>query len=459
VDLTREEIVALTGGRAAGDVRAGVVARGISFDSRALVPGEAFLALRDERDGHDFVADAFARGAALAIVERVPAGVDGPLVVVPDGQAALRALGVAARDRLEGATVVGITGSAGKTSTKDLTAAALAPGRSVHASPASFNNEIGLPVTLVTAPAATEAIVLEMDARFAGNITELCAIARPTIGVVTHIGMAHAEHLGGRDGITATKGELLDALPPDGLAVLNADCSSTPVLRPRSAAPVLTAGEDPGADVRVSDVRVDAQLRAAFRLDSPWGSAGDVRLAVRGLYQVGNAALAATVALAQGIPIADVVGGLEIAGTAAWRMELHETPAGVFVLNDSYNASPSSMRAALESLGALAVPGRRIAVLGEMRELGPHAATEHVDIAHVLADAGVRVLVAVGPGTEELAATAGARGVEVLPAAGHEEAIALVRDITAPGDAVLVKASRAVGLERVAHALVEAQSA
>jgi UDP-N-acetylmuramoyl-tripeptide--D-alanyl-D-alanine ligase len=455
VDLTREEIVAITGGRAEGRAGPGVAARGISFDSRSLVPGEAFVALRDERDGHDFVADAFAGGAALAIVERVPAGVDGPLVVVPDGLAALRALAVAARDRLGDALVVGITGSAGKTSTKDLTAAVLAATREVHASRASFNNEIGLPVTLVGAPATTQALVLEMGARFAGNITELCRIARPTIGVVTHVGMAHAEHLGGREGIAAAKGELLDALPPDGLAVLNADCSSTPSLRRRSAAPVLTAGEDPGADVRVSGVRVDAELRAAFRLDSPWGAAPDVRLAVRGRYQVGNAALAATVALARDVPLDEVAGGLAVAGTAAWRMELHTTSDGIVVLNDSYNASPSSMRAALESLGALAVPGRRIAVLGEMRELGPHAADEHVDIAHVLADAEVRILVAVGPGTDELATTAAARGVEVQRADDHDAAIRLVRGIAAPGDAVLVKASRAVGLERVAHALVD----
>jgi UDP-N-acetylmuramoyl-tripeptide--D-alanyl-D-alanine ligase len=428
VDLTRDEIIAITGGRPAGGA-GGAVAHGIAFDSRTLLPGEAFVALRAERDGHDYVAAAFARGAALAIVEQVPDGVGGPLVVVPDAPAALRALGAAARDRLEGALVVGITGSAGKTSTKDLTAAALAPTREVHASQASFNNEIGLPVTLVGAPATTQALVLEMGARFAGNITELCAVARPTVGVVTHVGMAHAEHLGGREGITAAKGELLDALPQHGLAVLNADCSSTPVLRHRSAAPVLTAGEDPGADVRVSDVHVDAELRAAFRLDSPWGTAPAVRLAVRGRYQVGNAALAATVALGR-----------------------------VVVLNDSYNASPSSMRAALESLGALAVSGRRIAVLGEMRELGPHAAGEHVDVAHVLADARVLVLVAVGPGTDELAATAKARGVEVRRAADHEAAIRLVREIAAPGDAVLVKASRAVGLERVAHALVDTGS-
>jgi UDP-N-acetylmuramoyl-tripeptide--D-alanyl-D-alanine ligase len=208
--------------------------------------------------------------------------------------------------------------------------------------------------------------------------------------------------------------------------------------------------------VRVSNVRLDSQLRATFGLDSPWGSAADVRLAVRGRYQIGNAALAATVALALGVPLAAVVDGLAVAGAAAWRMELHETPSGVVVLNDSYNASPSSMRAALESLAALDVAGRRIAVLGEMRELGPHAAGEHDDMGHVVADAGVHVLVVVGEGTDELAAAAAARGVEVLAAGDHDEATAAVRMLARPGDAVLVKASRAVGLERVAHALVDA---
>jgi UDP-N-acetylmuramoyl-tripeptide--D-alanyl-D-alanine ligase len=459
VDLTRDEIATITGGVLSGATSAGSaepVARGMSFDSRTLVPGEGFVALHDVRDGHDYVADAFAAGASLALVERVPPGVDGPLVVVPDTAAALRALGVAARNRIEHATVIGITGSAGKTSTKDLTAAALAARSRVHASVASFNNEIGLPVTLLAAE-DVEAVVLEMGARFAGNIRDLCSIARPSIGVITHIGLAHAEHLGGPAGIAAVKGELLDALPVDGLAVLNADDAATAELRARSAAPVLTAGSAAGADVRTSEVRLDHQLRVTFRLDSPWGSAPDVRLAVRGAYQVQNAALAAAVALAQGVSVEDVAGALATAGTAALRMEMHRSPAGVVVLNDSYNASPTSMRASLDSLAALPVRGRRIAVLGEMRELGPIAASEHAALGEHLADLGVTVLVVVGPNTEELATAAARRGVEVHPVVDHEAATSLVRAVAAPGDAVLVKASRAVGLERVAAALLTAE--
>lgn len=453
MDLSREDVAAITGGTVERGSVAPVVMRGVSFDSRTLVPGEGFVALRDERDGHDFVGAAFAAGAALALVERVPDGTDGPLVVVDDTRAALRALGVAARDRIEGATVVGVTGSAGKTSTKDLTAAALAPRTRVHASAASFNNEIGLPVTLLATPSGVEAVVLEMGARFAGNIGELCAIARPNVGVVTHIGLAHAEHLGGPAGIAAVKGELLDALPTDGLAVLNADCPSTAALRTRTTARVITAGAAPGADVRASDVRLDDGLRARFHLDSPWGAA-EVRLAVRGAYQVENAALAATVALAHEVPMPEVVDALANAGTAAWRMELHTRSDGLVVLNDSYNASPTSMRASLAALAALSVSGRRIAVLGEMRELGSIAASEHATLGDLVSDAGVAILIVVGPGTDELAAAAAAQGVEVHPADDHVAAVGIVRALAGPGDAVLVKASRAVGLERVADALV-----
>lgn len=456
MDLTRDEIVAITGGRAHGDEGdAPALARGLSFDSRTVVPGSGFVALRDVRDGHDFVADAFARGASLAVVERVPDGVLGPLVVVTDARAALYALAAEARRRLEPATVIGVTGSAGKTSTKDLTAAAIGTRFVVHASESSFNNEIGLPVTLLSAPPDTEAVVLEMGARFAGNIRELCAIALPAIGVITNVGLAHAEHLGGPRGIAEVKGELLDALPAHGLAVLNADCDGAAYFRSRSPAPVVTVGSSPDADVRISAVQLDGELRATFRLDSPWGSADAVRLAVRGGYQVANAAMAVTVALHLGVPLDAVVASLASAATAAWRMELATSPEGFTVLNDAYNASPTSMGAALESFRELAVRGHRLAVLGEMRELGDLAASEHARLGGLVADADVFALVVVGPGTGELAAAASARGVEVHDVADHDAAVAMVRKLARPGDAVLIKASRAVGLERVAQLLTD----
>lgn len=454
MDLTRDDVAAITGGTVRGP---DATASGFAFDSRTLRPGMGFVALRAERDGHDFVADAFARGGTIAVVERVPDALTGSLVVVADAQAALRALGSAARDRLPDATVIGITGSAGKTSTKDLTSSALRPAFAVHASAASFNNEIGLPATLLDTPAGTEAVVLEMGARFAGNITELCAIARPSIGVITHIGLAHAEHLGGRDGIAAVKGEILDALPTDGLAVLSADCDYLDALRARASAPVLTVGPAAGADVRTSEIRIDANLRVTFRLDSPWGSA-DVSLAVRGAYQVANAAQAATVALHLGVPLDAVIAALADAGTAAWRMEVATSADGVVVLNDAYNASPSSMRAAIDTFGRLPVTGRRIAVLGEMRELGSLSATEHARVGELLADADVFTLVTVGPGTDEMATAAASRGVEVNRCADRDAAIHAVRAMIEPGDAVLVKASRLVGLEHVADALLQTRA-
>jgi UDP-N-acetylmuramoyl-tripeptide--D-alanyl-D-alanine ligase len=452
MDLTLEQIARATGGRPIGT---GATARGFAFDSRTLTPGEGFVAIRAERDGHDFVADAAARGATLALVDHELAGVDVPQVVVDDTQHALHALAAAARKALDGVPVVGITGSAGKTSTKDLTAAALRAGLEVQANAGSFNNEIGLPVTILGAPAEVEVLVLEMGARFAGNIAELCAIARPTIGVVTNIGLAHAEHLGGPDGIAAVKGELLEALPVGGLAVISADGDHTDVLRSRAKARVLTTGFAPDADVQASDVRVDGDLRATFRLQSPWGTVADVQLACRGAYQVANATQAATVALHLGIPLDAVVEALGHADTSAWRMELTPTSDGIVVVNDAYNASPTSMLAALESFSGLAVTGRRIAVLGEMRELGAIAPAEHARIGEQVGRAGVGVLVTVGPGTDELGEAAAAAGVDVHHVADTDAAVTTIRTVAAPGDAVLLKASRLVGLERVADALLQ----
>src|SRR5438309_1605260 len=326
-------------------------------------PGALFVALRAERDGHDFVADALDRGAAGALVSR---GVEvvGQLVVVDDTAAALTALGGAARRRLAGVPVVGITGSTGKTSTKDLTAAALGAAGPVGASPVSFNNEIGVPLTLLSAPAGAVAVVAEMGARGVGHIATLAAVARPTVGVITNIGMAHAEFFGSREEVARAKGELLEVLPSDGHAVLSADDDMTPGPRRRTAAAVLTGGTAAGADVRVSGVRVDDDLRPAFRLDTPWGAVDVPPLPVRGAHQAGNAALAVAVAGIAGVGLEAAVAGLAGAVGSPWRMELRRTRAGLVVLNDAYNANPTSMAAALDALASLAgAGGRRFAVL------------------------------------------------------------------------------------------------
>jgi UDP-N-acetylmuramoyl-tripeptide--D-alanyl-D-alanine ligase len=461
MDLTLAELATATGGElVAGDGT--VVVTSFSIDSRSLESGACFVALRDARDGHTFVGHAFERGAVAALVERVPSPAPGPLVVVADVPAALGDLGRAARERLGEAFVVGITGSAGKTSRKDLAAAALATRHAVHASPASYNNEAGVPLTLLGAPVGTEAIVVEMGARFPGNIADLCVIARPTVGIVTQVGLAHAEHLRGRAGIADVKGELLEALPAGGLAVLGADDDLTPALARRSAAPVLRVGVgrahvgDRAADVRVTALQLDDELRPRFRLESPWGAV-EVRLQVRGEHQALNAGMAVVAAVHGGVPLEDACGGVAGVTGAAWRMQLERSPVGVTVLNDAYNASPTSMAAALRAFAHLPTSGRRVAVLGEMLELGADAEAAHA-AAGELAATHCDAIVVVGAGTagpRALAAAARAAGTpSVIEVGDAAAALNVAVELLEPGDAVLVKASRAVGLETVAVALL-----
>lgn len=454
MELTAAEIAAATGGRVVGGPPE---ARAWSFtiDSRLLEPGGCFVALIAARDGHDFLDDAWARGATIAVVTRPAAAPDGAAVVeVTDALAALAALGRHARDRLGSVPVVGVTGSAGKTATKDLTLAALAPRRHPHGSPSSFNNEAGVPLTLLGAPAGTDVVVTEMGARFAGNITALTEIAHPTIGVITHIGLAHAGHLGGPAGIAAVKAELLVALPPDGLAVLNADCPFVTDLAARTDARVLCVGTARDADVRIVDLQLDTELRPRFTLQTPWGET-PVELALHGEHHAANAAMAATVAADLGVPIDIAASGLRVVQPAAMRMQVLRTDRGVVLINDAYNSSPTSAIAALRAFGRLDVAGRRIAVLGEMLELGPHSAAAHAELGALAATVRVDLLVTVGEGTAALTAAAQAGGVTVVAAADPYTAAAIVDHEARDGDAVLVKASRAVGLERVATTLQE----
>ena len=448
--LTLADIAAATGGQLLGG-DPGAVATSYSIDTRTLAPGALFVALRAERDGHDFVLDALDKGAVGALVSRKVEGAG--LVLVDDTAAGLRALGSAARHRLAGVPVVGITGSTGKTSTKDLTAAALSAAGPVGASPVSFNNEIGVPLTLLAAPEGPVAVVVEMGARGIGHIATLCALSRPTIGVITNIGMAHAEFFGSREEVARGKGELLEALPGDGHAVLSADDDMTPGLRARTAAAVIRAGWAAGADVRVSGVRLDDELRPAFRLDTPWGAADVPPLPVRGAHQAGNAAFAVAVAGVVGVDLFAAVAGLAGAVGSPWRMELRRSPAGLTVLNDSYNANPTSMAAALDALASLGAGGRRFAVLGPMAELGRHSAAEHQRLGKSVADADVALLVTVN--APDLAEGATTAGIEAVTVDSPEAAVAALTPRLQTGDAVLVKASRVAGLEHVARALLD----
>ncbi len=443
--LTLEEIARVTGGRRTGPPELEV--DGATMDSRALRPGQLFVALRGERDGHEFVAGARSGGAGAVLVEREVDGL--PSVVVADTAVALTALGVRARDRLDEvvvdgrpAAVIGVTGSVGKTSVKDLIASATAPSRSTTASLRSFNNELGVPLTLLEARDATEVAVIEMGARGPSHVADLCVVARPTIGVVTAVALAHTEAFGAIEEVARAKGELVESLGAEGTAVLNLGDQRVAAMASRTVATVLTYGVDQG-DVRAEGVVLDDHLRPRFALVTPWGG-GEIDLEVRGRHNAENAAGAAAAALAAGADLDGVLEGLAAATLSPWRMELGVTPQGLRVLNDAYNANPTSMAAALEALAHLEAE-RRTAVVGPMAELGGHAVAEHQRIVELARRLGIRLLAVdteeYGPGAEVVAGVEGA--VAALGALG-------------PDDAVLVKASRVAGLERLAQRLLEA---
>ena len=414
-----------------------VTVDGAAIDSRLVEPGQLFVAIVAERDGHEFIGGAVERGAVAALCERhQPA--NATAIVVDDTRAALLDLGRFARERLPD-TVVGITGSVGKTTVKDLTAAALAAARRTHANVQSFNNELGVPLTLAGAPDDVEAVVVEMGARGKGHIALLCSVARPTIAVVTVVALAHAEMFGTLDAVAEAKGELVEALPDDGTAVLNADDALVAAMARHTRARVLRYGvEHRDVDISADDVRVDDELRASFRLHTPTGAA-EVRLGVRGAHQVANALAAAGAAIAAGVDVDAVADGLARAQPSHWRMALARTASGAVVLNDAYNANPTSMAAALDALAALPAR-RRVAVLGTMAELGPDSDFEHRRIADYAEQLGVQVIAVDAPQYERLVVADADAAVDALGPLGE-------------GDAVLVKGSRVAGLELLAERL------
>jgi UDP-N-acetylmuramoyl-tripeptide--D-alanyl-D-alanine ligase len=411
---------------------------GASFDSRTLRAGQLFVPIVAERDGHDFIPAAVDAGAGAYLTARPPVDAVTPAIVVPDTSAALLDLGRWARDRVPD-RVAGITGSVGKTSAKDLTAAAVGARWRTAANPRSYNNEQGLPVTLLEAPDDTEALVLEMGMRGFGQIAALCAVGRPTVGVVTTVAEAHTELLGGLEGVARAKAELVEALPPTGVAVLNADQPLVARMAERTDARVLTFGTG-RADVAVSDLTLDASARARFTLETPWGST-PVALAVPGAHMALNAAAAVAVAAIWEVPLEAAAGAVGEARLSPWRMELRRLPSGAVLLNDAYNANPASMRAALDTLHAVDAR-RRVAILGLMAELddpGPaHGAVR--DHARSL---GIEIVVV---GTELYG---------IAPVADVLTAVGPLGD----GDAVLVKGSRVAGLEVVAERFLTADRA
>ena len=437
--FTAAQIAQATGGEVVGD--AGAVIDEVNIDSRIVEPGQLFVPIVAERDGHAFIGKAVDAGATVYLSSDTGTDVPGATIVrVADTALALADLGRAARTRLPD-RVVGVTGSVGKTSTKDLLAGVLATAYPTAASEKSFNNELGLPMTLVNAPDDTEAVVLEMGARGVGHIELLCGIGRPTVGVITRVEAVHLEMFGSLEAVSRAKGELIEALPDNGVAVLNADDPVVAAMSARTSAPVLTYGLSASADVYASAVSLDDELRASFRLHSPWGES-DVQLGARGEHQVPNALAAAAAGGGVGVPVEQIVLGLRSAALSGLRMELVTTPGGVIVINDAYNANPTSMTAALNSLATLRA-GRRIAVLGTMAELGDDSDAAHAGVTRTALDLGVEVIAVAAPAYGD-----GARHVDSVDAA-----VTALEDLT-EGDAVLVKGSRVAALERVAQGLL-----
>ncbi|MFI5704426.1 UDP-N-acetylmuramoyl-tripeptide--D-alanyl-D-alanine ligase [Streptomyces xanthochromogenes] len=433
----------------------------VVIDSRQVAAGSLFVAFAGENvDGHDYAQRAFEAGAVAVLAAR-PVGV--PAIVVDDVQAALGALARAVVGRL-GTEVVALTGSSGKTSTKDLIAQVLQRHAPTVFTPGSLNNEIGLPLTALTATAETRHLVLEMGARGIGHIRYLTGLTPPTIGLVLNVGSAHIGEFGGKEQIALAKGELVESLPESGCAVLNADDPLVRAMASRTKARVLLFGEAADADVRAENVRLTDAGQPSFSLLTPSGC-GDVTLRLYGEHHVSNALAAAAVAHELGMSADEIARALSEAGSLSrWRMEVTERPDGVTVVNDAYNANPESMRAALRALAAMgeasrARGGRTWAVLGPMAELGDDSLAEHDAVGRLAVRLNVSKLVAVG-GREaswlQLGAyNEGSWGEESVHVSDAQAAVDLLRSELRPGDVVLVKASRSIGLERVALALLE----
>lgn len=449
IPLTLGEIATIVHGdvdAAHADV---LVASAASVDSRAVEPGGLFVAVVGEQvDGHDYAVGALDVGAAAVLASRP---IDGPCVVVPDVTAALGLLTREVLRRIP-ALVVAITGSQGKTSVKDLIAHVLSPSGRTVAAHGSFNNDLGVPLTALRADADTDFLVLEMGARGIGHIARLCEIAPPHIGVVLNVGTAHLGEFGSADAIALAKGELVEALSDDGIAVLNADDPRTAAMAVRTSARVLSFGEN--GTMELGALSVDDAGEPSFTL-SHAGETVAVRVPQIGAHHAINAAAAAAVCAAAGLDLTTIA---ERLGTATprspMRMARTTRSDGVLIIDDTYNANPDSMSAALRAVARLKTRNRRIAaVLGEMRELGEHSAVYHREMGEVAARCDYDLVVAVGEAAWPIADGAENAGTDVVRAADTDAATEVVSGWLLPGDVVLVKASRGARLERVTAAL------
>jgi UDP-N-acetylmuramoyl-tripeptide--D-alanyl-D-alanine ligase len=460
IPLTLDEIAAVVGGSVADDDGSTVVSGHAFHDSREVAPDGLFVAVPGERvDGHHFAADTVAAGGAACLTTR-PVGV--PAVVVPDPVVALQRLAAHVLGRLPDLVVIGITGSQGKTSTKDIVAQLLERHGETIATVGSFNNELGAPLTALQAGASTRYLVSELGARGRGHIRELADMVRPRVGLVLNVGVAHLGEFGSREDIAVAKGELVEALPGHGTAVLNADDPLVAPMRERTVASVRTFGEGAAADVRYSGVGLDPDGHVTLTLHCGAEQA-TLTIPLVGEHQAGNAAAAAAVALAVGMPFQAVVAALTaVRPRSRWRMEVRRTASGVTVINDAYNANPDSMRAALKALVGIAhrqgSGARTFAVLGEMKELGDASREEHDAIGRLAVRLDVSQLIVVGEEARPMhlgASLEGSWDNESVCVPDPAAALALLEGALREGDVVLVKASRAAGLERVALGLLD----
>ncbi|MDX6283979.1 MAG: UDP-N-acetylmuramoyl-tripeptide--D-alanyl-D-alanine ligase [Kribbellaceae bacterium] len=467
IPLSCAQIAEAVGGELAGVDPAAIVDGSVERDSREITAGGLFLAFAGENvDGHDYVAAVTAAGATVSLTTRPIEG--SPCIVVADVQTAVGELAKYVISQLPDLTVIGLTGSQGKTSTKDLIAQLLAPYGPTVAAVGSMNNEIGHPLTSLKADLTTRYLVAEMGARHVGDITYLCRITPPKIGLVLNVGHSHIGEFGSQDAIAVAKGEMIEAVLPGGTAVLNADDPRVAAMASRTSEKVVLWGDAPEATVRASGVELDALGRAGFTLQLG-GEEHAVQLQVVGEHQVANALAAAAAVQAVGLTPAQIAEGLSAATAASkWRMEVHERADGVTIINDAYNANPESMRAALKALVAIGRArtaqtgrGRTWAVLGPMGELGDAHTEEHDGIGRLVVRLDVQRLLVVGEGARPIhlgASLEGSWGNESAYVDSFDEALELLRKELQQGDVVLVKASRFVGLDRLATALLEEAS-